>query len=97
MSNGMLMFIKKKVDKLKINTFESTPNPQSFLSLITAIKGWGEIFPNFKTGTYTSNTDGSVITMVCVVVQPLASVINTLYVPATKAVTFWVVAPLLQL
>lgn len=48
------------VEKLKINTFESTPNPQSFLSLITAIKGWGEIFPNFKTGTYTSNTDGSV-------------------------------------
>jgi len=52
--------VETQVEKLKFNTFESTPNPQSFLSLITAIKGWGEVFPNFKTGTYTSNTDGSV-------------------------------------
>ena len=48
------------VSNLKINTFESTPNPQNFLSLITTIKGWSEIFPKFKAGTYTSNGDGTV-------------------------------------
>ena len=28
--------------------------------MTTTITGWGEIFPQFKTGTYSSNTDGTV-------------------------------------
>jgi len=30
------------------------------IDLFTAIRGWSEIFPQFKTGTYSSNTDGTV-------------------------------------
>ncbi|PRZ28132.1 FKBP-type peptidylprolyl isomerase [Flavobacterium granuli] len=40
--------------------FEETKNPQQMLSLQSVIKGWSEIFPQFKTGTYVSNADGTV-------------------------------------
>ena len=40
--------------------FEEVKYPQSFFSLLSTITGWGEIFPQFKTGTYTSNVDGTV-------------------------------------
>ena len=40
--------------------FEEVKLPQQFLSLLGTIKGWGEIFPQFKTGSYTSNNDGTV-------------------------------------
>jgi hypothetical protein len=40
--------------------FEEVKYPQTFLSLFSTIVGWGEIFPQFKTGTYSSNTDGTV-------------------------------------
>lgn len=40
--------------------FEEVKYPQQMLSLFTVIPGWSEIFPQFKTGTYTSNTDGTV-------------------------------------
>ncbi len=30
------------------------------IDLFTSIRGWSEIFPQFKTGTYSSNTDGTV-------------------------------------
>ncbi|MBP6181405.1 FKBP-type peptidylprolyl isomerase [Flavobacterium sp.] len=40
--------------------FEEVKYPQSFLSLFSTITGWGEIFPQFKTGTYSSNADGTV-------------------------------------
>ena len=34
--------------------------PQSIFDLSTAIRGWKEIFPQFKKGTYTANPDGTV-------------------------------------
>lgn len=34
-------------------------NPDNFMGLYTSIAGWGEIFPQFKTGTFTSNPDGT--------------------------------------
>ena len=40
--------------------FEEVQYPQQFLSLFSTISGWGEIFPQFKTGTNTSNADGTV-------------------------------------
>jgi hypothetical protein len=35
-------------------------NPQQFFSLLGTITGWGETFPEFKTGTYSSNADGTI-------------------------------------
>ena len=40
--------------------FEESKFPNQFFSLLGTIKGWGEIFPQFKTGSYTSNNDGTV-------------------------------------
>ena len=40
--------------------FEEVKYPQQMFSLLTTIPGWGETFPEFKTGTYSSNTDGTV-------------------------------------
>jgi FKBP-type peptidyl-prolyl cis-trans isomerase FkpA len=45
--------------------FETVRNPQSFLDLYSltvfgGVKGWPEVFPQFKTGTATSNTDGTI-------------------------------------
>jgi hypothetical protein len=34
------------------NKFEEVKYPQQILSLFSTITGWGEIFPEFKTGTY---------------------------------------------
>ena len=48
------------VTTLTSTPFEEVKYPQSFLSLFSTITGWGEIFPQFKTGTYTSNIDGTV-------------------------------------
>ncbi|WP_333666755.1 FKBP-type peptidyl-prolyl cis-trans isomerase, partial [Flavobacterium sp.] len=39
--------------------FEELINPQSFFNLTGVIKGWGEVFPKFKTGTYAGNPDGT--------------------------------------
>lgn len=40
--------------------FEEAIYPTDFLSLFSTITGWGETFPQFKTGTYTSNSNGTV-------------------------------------
>lgn len=40
--------------------FEETKFPQSFFSLYSTVPGWGETFPQFKKGTYTTNADGSI-------------------------------------
>jgi len=40
--------------------FDSNFFPQSFLNLSTTIRGWNEVFPKFKTGSYTSNPDGTI-------------------------------------
>lgn len=41
--------------------FEENKNPQTYLSLYGGvIRGWSEIFPQFKTGTYSENPDGTI-------------------------------------
>lgn len=42
--------------------FEEVKNPNRFLDLFTQVyvRGWKELFPQFKTGTYNSNNDGTV-------------------------------------
>lgn len=40
--------------------FEEVKYPQQMFSLLSTITGWGETFPEFKTGTYSANTDGTV-------------------------------------
>ena len=40
--------------------FETLMNPQTYFSLTGVIRGWSEIFPQFKTGSYVGNPDGTV-------------------------------------
>lgn len=47
------------VEKLKITQFEESINPQTFFNLTSVIRGWSEIFPQFSTGSYTGNPDGT--------------------------------------
>ena len=42
------------------NQFEVSNNPQSFFNLTGVIRGWSEIFPQFKTGSYVGNPDGTI-------------------------------------
>lgn len=49
--NGVIPVISKE--------FEEVINPQSFFNLLSVIRGWGEIFPLFKAGTYSGNPDGT--------------------------------------
>ncbi|WP_333875646.1 FKBP-type peptidyl-prolyl cis-trans isomerase [Flavobacterium sp.] len=44
---------------LTLKQFEESINPQSFFSLTGVIRGWSEVFPKFKTGSYSSNPDGT--------------------------------------
>ncbi len=48
------------VTTIKGFEFEESINPQTFFNLTAVIRGWSEIFPQFKTGTYTGNPDGTV-------------------------------------
>jgi len=48
------------VSELTTIKFEETIYPQTMFSLYSVITGWSETFPQFKTGTYTTNTDGTV-------------------------------------
>jgi len=48
------------VATLTATQFEEVKHPQQIMSLLNTIKGWGETFPLFKTGTYSSNDDGTV-------------------------------------
>jgi hypothetical protein len=49
-----------EVSTLTPTMFEETKYPQQMFSLFSVIAGWSEIFPQFKTGTYTSNSDGMI-------------------------------------
>lgn len=49
-----------EVNTLGATFFEESNNPQTFFNLSSTIAGWGQSFPEFKTGTYTSNPDGTV-------------------------------------
>lgn len=45
---------------IKSKEFESSINPQSYFNLTGVIRGWSEIFPQFKTGNYNANPDGTI-------------------------------------
>jgi hypothetical protein len=40
--------------------FEESKFPNQLFNLLVTIKGWGEIFPQFKTGSYASNSDNTI-------------------------------------
>lgn len=42
--------------------FEDVTSPEKFFSLFETITGWGEVFPEFKSGTRTTNTTDGTIT-----------------------------------
>jgi hypothetical protein len=48
------------VAALTVSGFEEVKYPQQMVNLFSTIRGWKEIFPQFKTGTYTSNSDGTI-------------------------------------
>ncbi|NRT11159.1 FKBP-type peptidyl-prolyl cis-trans isomerase [Flavobacterium sp. 14A] len=48
------------VSTLTTTDFEEQIFPQSTLSLYTAIRGWKEVFPQFRIGTSKGNADGTV-------------------------------------
>ncbi|MFQ3173993.1 MAG: hypothetical protein ACI9WT_001632 [Flavobacterium sp.] len=52
--------VASNVTSLTATTFEEAKYPQQMLSLFSTIKGWSEIFPKFKTGSYSTNNDGTV-------------------------------------
>lgn len=43
-----------------LTVFDSNNFPQTYFNLSSLIRGWSEIFPKFKTGSYISNGDGSI-------------------------------------
>jgi hypothetical protein len=47
------------VTTIKSFEFEKSINPQSYFNLTGVIRGWSEIFPQFKTGSYVGNSDGT--------------------------------------
>jgi hypothetical protein len=53
--------IVSNVSSLAATRFEEVKYPQQMISLFSTIKGWSEIFPQFKTGTSKANdADGTV-------------------------------------
>lgn len=40
--------------------FDSNTFPQTYFNLTSTVRGWSEMFPQFKTGSYTTNTDGTI-------------------------------------
>ena len=50
------------VSSVTATQFEESKFPNQFFSLLGTIKGWGEIFPQFKTGSYDSNNDDGTVT-----------------------------------
>ena len=51
---------KDGVTTLTVTEFERSSNPQQFFQLTSVIRGWSEVFPLFKKGAHTSNSDGTV-------------------------------------
>ncbi len=49
----------EEVETLTLKQFEETITPETYLTLSSLIKGWSEIFPKFKTGSYSANPDGT--------------------------------------
>lgn len=46
--------------ELTATKFEESVYPQTYFSLFTTITGWSEIFPQFKSGTHSANSDGTI-------------------------------------
>jgi FKBP-type peptidyl-prolyl cis-trans isomerase FkpA len=42
-----------------VTNFQTNANPQDFFNLGTTIRGWSEILPKFKTGSYVPNANGT--------------------------------------
>ncbi len=51
---------ESSVTTLTATQFEEVKYPQQMFSLYSTIRGWSEIFPQFKTGTYSTKDDGTV-------------------------------------
>jgi FKBP-type peptidyl-prolyl cis-trans isomerase len=51
--------VVSSVTTLTPTLFEEVKFPQQILSLFSTIHGWGETFPQFKTGSYTTKSDGT--------------------------------------
>lgn len=49
-----------EVDVVNNVQFEELIDPQAYLTLSSTIRGWGEVFPKFATGSYSGNPDGTV-------------------------------------
>ncbi|WP_158729142.1 MULTISPECIES: FKBP-type peptidyl-prolyl cis-trans isomerase [unclassified Flavobacterium] len=50
-----------EVNTLGATLFDESSNPQTFFNLsVGIITGWGQLFPEFRTGSYASNADGTV-------------------------------------
>lgn len=49
-----------EVKTITTTQFEEVKYPQQIMSLYGVIKGWNEIFPQFKTGNHVENSDGTV-------------------------------------
>jgi hypothetical protein len=48
------------VTTIKSTLFEEVKSPNKIYDLYSTVRGWKEIFPQLKTGTYKSNVDGTV-------------------------------------
>jgi hypothetical protein len=62
---GSYIYTKKEtineveVEKITLKQFEESITPDNYFALTSVIKGWSEIFPKFKTGSYSANPDGT--------------------------------------
>ena len=58
--DGVLAAYKGQLLNEDMTVFDFNNYPQSYFSLSGVIRGWTEIFPKFKTGSYASNPDGTI-------------------------------------
>ncbi len=58
--DGVLAAYKGQLMDDEMTVFDSNFFPQSYFSLSGVIRGWSEVFPKFKTGSYVGNVDGSI-------------------------------------
>ncbi len=51
--------VLENVSTTTVTPFDSNYNPQTFFGLENVVRGWSEIFPQFKSGTVLTNSDGT--------------------------------------
>ena len=59
--DGVLTAYKGQLMDDTMTVFDGNDFPQSYFTLSGLIRGWSEIFPKFKTGSYTNGPNGSII------------------------------------